>query len=224
MRHLAIAVAVILASFLALSAVGVQATDEQEKTEEKKKDEPKTQPESKMAYVLLDTSKGDIIIELNGEKAPITVANFLRYTDNEAYNGTIFHRVIANFMIQGGGFDKEMNKRPQNATIKNEWKNGLKNARGTISMARLGGQPDSGSNQFFINVKDNPSLDRAQADGAAYAVFGKVHAGMKVVDAIKDVPTGTKGRYRDVPTEPVMINTARRISKEEADAAKARTR
>ncbi len=173
------------------------------------------QPETKETtpvIVRLETSKGNIDIELNQEKAPISVANFLEYVDKGHYDGTIFHRVIPNFMIQGGGFDATMTQKPTGQGIKNEWRNGLKNTRGTISMARLGGNPDSATAQFFINVVDNAGLDNPQRDGAGYAVFGKVVAGMDVVDAIKVVPTATKGHHSDVPIETVLIKKASRLT------------
>ena len=161
-------------------------------------------------YVKMATNKGDIILELNQEKAPITVKNFLDYADSGFYNGTIFHRVINGFMIQGGGFDKNMKKKPTKAGIKNEWRNGLKNKLGTIAMARLGGRPDSATSQFFINVKDNAMLDVAR-DGAAYAVFGKVVGGMDTVEKIKGVPCQTAGGHQNVPTEPVIISAVTRV-------------
>ncbi len=173
------------------------------------------QPETKettAVIVRLETSKGNIDIELNPEKAPISVANFLEYVDKGHYDGTIFHRVIPNFMIQGGGFDDKMNQKPTGQGIKNEWRNGLKNTRGTIAMARLGGNADSATAQFFINVVNNSGLDNPQPDGAAYAVFGKVIEGMDVVDAIKVVPTATKGHHRDVPVETVLIKKASRLT------------
>lgn len=172
------------------------------------------QPETKEAapvIVRLETSKGNIDIELNAEKAPISVANFLEYVDKGHYNDTIFHRVIPNFMIQGGGFDVNMNQKETGKGIKNEWQNGLSNTRGTIAMARLGRQPDSGTAQFFINVADNAFLDEPR-DGAGYAVFGKVVAGMDVVDAIKGVATTSKGPHGDVPVEPVVIKKATRLA------------
>ncbi len=158
--------------------------------------------------VKLTTSRGSITIELDPVKAPISTENFLSYVKAGNYDGTIFHRVISNFMIQGGGFTPEMAKKPTNKPIKNEWQNGLKNTRGTIAMARLGGDPNSATNQFFINVVDNGFLDRPQPDGAAYAVFGKVTAGLDVVDAIRQVKTGTKHGHGDVPVEPVTITKA----------------
>jgi peptidyl-prolyl cis-trans isomerase A (cyclophilin A) len=166
-------------------------------------------------HVLMKTSKGEIVLELNPAKAPETVANFLRYVDKKFYDGTVFHRVIGNFMIQGGGFTAEMEKKQTDPPVENEWQNGLKNARGTISMARLGGRPDSATSQFFINVVDNKFLDEPQRDGAAYAVFGKVVAGMDVVDKIKAVETKTAGAYRDVPVEPIVIEQVTRIDKDD---------
>ena len=160
--------------------------------------------------VTLKTSKGDIALELDDKAAPISVANFLAYVDKGHYDGTIFHRVIDGFMIQGGGFSADMKQKPADKTIKNEWTNGLKNTRGTIAMARLGGNPDSASCQFFINVKDNMFLSQAQPDGAGYAVFGKVTSGMDVVDAIKVVKTTTKSGHGDVPVEAIVVTKAER--------------
>jgi peptidyl-prolyl cis-trans isomerase A (cyclophilin A) len=175
----------------------------------------------------MKTSKGDIVIELNREKAPISVANFLSYVDKKFYDGTIFHRVIPSFMIQGGGFDEQLNQKPTDPPIKNEWTNGLKNNRGTIAMARLGDakpnpeRVNSATSQFFINVVDNPALDQPQRDGGAYAVFGKVVAGMNAVDAIVDVPTTTKttptrNPLQNVPVETVKIESVRKITEDEA--------
>jgi len=160
--------------------------------------------------VKLQTSMGDIVIELNTEKAPISCQNFLTYVDEKFYNGCIFHRVISNFMIQGGGFDKDLQKKATHAPIKNEWKNGLKNVRGSIAMARLGRKPDSATSQFFINVQDNPMLDKPN-DGAGYAVFGKVVQGMEVIDKIKQAATTMKNGMADVPVENVLIQTAARV-------------
>jgi cyclophilin family peptidyl-prolyl cis-trans isomerase len=178
---------------------------------------PPSPPQEEFVYVLMTTSKGEILLELDKQKAPITVANFIAYTDKEFYDGTIFHRVIKDFMIQGGGFQPGMVQKKVEKPIANEWKNGLKNKRGTIAMARLGGQADSATAQFFINVKDNDALDTPR-DGAAYAVFGKVVAGMKAVDAIRAVPTSPRGGHGDVPVDDVVIQKARRI--EAADAKK----
>ena len=169
-------------------------------------------------YVLLTTNKGEIVAKLDAEKAPASTANFLAYVDAGHYNGTIFHRVIPNFMIQGGGFTPDMKQKKTNPTIENEWKNGLKNVRGALAMARLGGNPDSATCQFFINTVDNAFLDRPQSDGAAYAVFGNVVKGIEVVDAIKSVRTGNKSGYQDVPMETMEIVSAKRLTDEEAKA------
>jgi len=158
--------------------------------------------------VTMTTSMGDIVIELNNEKAPLSTANFLSYVDKGFYEGTIFHRIIPNFMIQGGGFTADMSQKPTGPGVKNEWKNGLKNVRGSIAMARTA-IADSGTSQFFINVVDNPFLDQPR-DGAAYAVFGKVVSGMEVVDKIKAVPTGVKNGMPDVPTQTVEIKGVKR--------------
>jgi cyclophilin family peptidyl-prolyl cis-trans isomerase len=169
--------------------------------------------------VLMKTTLGEIVIELNAAKAPISVANFLAYVDDGYYDGTIFHRVMGNFMIQGGGFTVDMEQKKTLEPIKNEWENGLKNKRGSIAMARTSA-PNSATSQFYINVVDNPSLDQPRG-GAAYAVFGEVVEGMDVVDKIKVVKTGAKGLHRDVPVEPVIIEKVTRVKdkpKEEAPA------
>jgi cyclophilin family peptidyl-prolyl cis-trans isomerase len=161
--------------------------------------------------VLMSTSLGDMTIELDPTKAPTTVKNFLGYVDDGFYDGTIFHRVISNFMIQGGGFEPGMKQKANKGPIKNESTNGLSNKRGTIAMARTN-VPDSATSQFFINVKDNDFLDRAQAqDGVGYCVFGKVVDGQDVVDKIKAVKTGSKGGHGDVPVQDVVINSVRRV-------------
>ncbi len=170
----------------------------------------------RMQFVEMKTSKGDILLMLDSEAAPITVANFMQYANDGAYDETIFHRVISSFMIQGGGFTPDMKKKGTRQGISNEWGNGLKNSRGAIAMARLGGDPNSATSQFFINVKDNANLDQPQRDGAAYAVFGRVIDGMDVVDAIKVVPTGQSNGMGDVPTEPVMINSVRAMTRADA--------
>jgi peptidyl-prolyl cis-trans isomerase B (cyclophilin B) len=160
--------------------------------------------------VLLKTSMGDITLELDEEKAPVTVANFLAYVDKKHYDGTIFHRVISNFMIQGGGFEPGMRQKPTEKPIKNESSNGLENKAGTIAMARTP-DPDSASAQFFINLKDNDFLDRKNAqDGHGYCVFGKVVGGMDVVEKIKAVKTGRKAGHSDVPNDDVVIQSATR--------------
>lgn len=156
--------------------------------------------------VKLETSKGDIVIELNEEKAPKTTENFLAYVKEGFYDGTLFHRVIDNFMIQGGGFDEAMNQKETHDPIENEADNGLKNEAYTIAMARTQ-DPHSATAQFFINVKDNAFLDHTAPNtrGWGYAVFGKVVEGREVVDAIKTVATGNTGFHQDVPIEPVVI-------------------
>ena len=155
-----------------------------------------------MEYCVFRTSKGDIVIELDRVKAPISVENFVQYVKDGHYDGTTFHRVIGSFMIQGGGFTPDMKQKDTRDPIKNEWRNGLKNTRGTISMARTS-VADSATSQFFITVVDNGGLDMPR-DGAAYAVFGRVIGGMDVVDAIRNVKTGIKGGMRDVPLEDVI--------------------
>ncbi|MHC4616122.1 MAG: peptidylprolyl isomerase [Planctomycetota bacterium] len=162
----------------------------------------------KAKTVKLETSKGDIIIELDEEAAPATVENFLRYVEEGFYEGTIFHRVIRNFMIQGGGFTANMVQKQTHPPIVNEASNGLKNLRGTIAMARTP-NPNSATSQFFINHKDNKSLDYVANRNHGYAVFGKVVEGMDVVDAIAAVKTTKKGRYADVPIEAVVIKSAK---------------
>ena len=159
--------------------------------------------------VKLETSMGDITLELNPEKAPDTVANFLQYVKDGFYDGTIFHRIISTFMIQGGGFDAKMNQKPTRTPIKNEADNGLKNGVYTVAMARTG-DPNSATAQFFINVADNQFLNHTAKtmQGWGYAVFGKVVKGQDVVDKIKAVPTTTKGMFQDVPVTPVVINKA----------------
>lgn len=163
--------------------------------------------DAKNPLVLIDTSQGKIKIELFAKEAPISVKNFLDYVNQGFYNGTIFHRVINGFMIQGGGFTPDMTPKPTAAPIKNEASNGLKNNRGTIAMARTG-NPDSATSQFYINVVDNEMLNRPSPDGYGYAVFGKVIEGMDVVDKIKSVKTGMKQRMPNVPETDVVIKSA----------------
>ncbi|HMO52332.1 MAG TPA: peptidylprolyl isomerase [Kiritimatiellia bacterium] len=165
-----------------------------------------TTTEGDTPVVIIKTSKGDIKLKLFRDQAPITVDNFLTYVDNGHYEGTIFHRVIGNFMIQGGGFTPDMQQKPTKAPIKNEAQNGLKNTRGTIAMARTQ-VIDSATSQFFINVVDNEFLNFRSPDmqGFGYCVFGEVVEGMDVVDAIRAVPTGRAGPHGDVPVEPVEI-------------------
>jgi peptidyl-prolyl cis-trans isomerase A (cyclophilin A) len=158
--------------------------------------------------VRLSTTEGDIVLELDRTKAPRTVDNFLQYVRAGHYDGTVFHRVIPSFMIQGGGFTAEMAQKPTREPIPLESRNGLSNARGTVAMARTM-VPDSATAQFFINVQDNEFLDAARSrDGHGYAVFGRVSAGMDIVDRIKGVATGNRGPHRDVPLQPVVIRKA----------------
>jgi peptidyl-prolyl cis-trans isomerase A (cyclophilin A) len=188
---------------------------------------PPPDQNQKFVYVQMTTSHGDIYIELDQEKAPITVKNFMTYVDRRTYDGTIFHRVIPTFMIQGGGFTPDLTEQKGDAPIKNEWTNGLKNLRGTIAMAR-DTEPDTATREFFINVVDNPKLDlpRPETGNAGYAVFGKVVAGMSAVDTIKTVQTSTRKsrsnpdeEMKDVPVDPVLIKSVVRISAQEAEKA-----
>ena len=158
--------------------------------------------------VLLETTSGDILIELYADKAPATVENFLKYVNKGFYNGLIFHRVIKGFMIQGGGMNMKMEEKATHAPIKNEADNGLANERGTIAMARTN-DPDSATAQFFINVANNDFLNHKNEtpSGYGYAVFGKVIQGQDVVDRIKSVSTGSYGPYQDVPKTPVIIKS-----------------
>lgn len=160
--------------------------------------------------VLMKTSMGDVKIELDKGKAPVTVENFLVYVNDKFYDGTVFHRVIPAFMIQGGGFDKDMTQKKTKAPIKNEAGNGLKNLNGTIAMARTG-DPNSATAQFFINTKDNAFLDHKSdtPQGMGYAVFGKVVDGMDVVKKIEQVQTTTRAPYENIPVTPVIIESIR---------------
>jgi peptidyl-prolyl cis-trans isomerase B (cyclophilin B) len=167
----------------------------------------------KNPQVKLTTTMGDIVLELYPDKAPATVANFLQYVKDGYYNGTVFHRVISGFMIQGGGMDANLKQKPTRAPIKNEADNGLKNEPYTVAMARTN-DPDSATSQFFINVADNQMLNYKEKTtrGWGYAVFGRVIQGQDVVDKIKAVPTCTKGMYENVPTTPVTITQATIVS------------
>ena len=162
--------------------------------------------------VVLETSQGKMVIELFADKAPATVQNFLAYVDAKFYDGTIFHRVIPNFMIQGGGFTADMEQKSTGDPIKNEADNGLKNQRGTLAMARTG-DPHSATGQFFINSVDNDFLNfkSKTPQGWGYAVFGKVVEGIEIVDDISAVKTKTQGMFQDVPAEAVVVNSARRL-------------
>lgn len=175
--------------------------------------------------VKIETTKGDIVLELDGEKAPITTLNFLQYAESKYYDGTIFHRVIPNFMVQGGGHLPDLSEKTDGlrAPIKNEWTNGLKNVQGTVAMARKGNQPDSATAQFFINVVDNPALDMPR-DGAAYAVFGRVSEGMETVEKIRNAETTSNPKYpggKVVPAEAIVIKSvtlANPINKDKLNA------
>lgn len=161
-----------------------------------------------LPQVLMTTTVGPMTLELDQDKAPKTVANFLAYVENGFYNGTIFHRVINNFMIQGGGFDAQMSQKTTNAPIENEADNGLKNDRGSIAMARTQ-DPHSATAQFFINVQDNDFLNHSgkNMQGWGYAVFGRVIAGEDVLDKIRIVQTGNQAGHQDVPVEPILIES-----------------
>jgi cyclophilin family peptidyl-prolyl cis-trans isomerase len=163
--------------------------------------------------VAMETTKGTIVIELEDEKAPLTVKNFLAYVDSGHYKGTIFHRVIKKFVIQGGGLTADMRPKATMPPVKNEADNGLKNFRGTLSMARTN-VVDSATSQFFVSTKDNTSLDHTAKTprGWGYAVFGRVVEGMDVVDAIEATRTGTVQRFRDVPLDPITITDVKRLN------------
>ncbi len=165
--------------------------------------------------VIFETTMGNIVVELYPDKAPVSVENFITYVDSGFYDGTIFHRVIDNFMIQGGGFDKDLNRKETREPIVNEATNGLKNYRGTIAYARTN-IINSATSQFFINVVDNHFLDNRDEtqQGYGYAVFGKVVEGMDVVDKIKKVKTGIQGGMQDVPQKPVVIITAKVVAQD----------
>ena len=158
--------------------------------------------------VQFQTSAGDFVIELNAEKAPKTVENFLQYVNDKHYEGTVFHRVIDGFMVQGGGFTVAMAQKPTRGPIPLEAANGLRNDRGSIAMARSG-NPNSATAQFFVNVVDNPGLNAPQPDGFGYAVFGKVSSGMETIDKIRALPTGNKSGMQNVPLTPITINFVR---------------
>lgn len=182
-------------------------------TQQEKESMTNQESSAKYPVVLFKTTAGDIKIELNEEKAPITVKNFLQYVNDGHYNHTIFHRVIDGFMVQGGGFDKDMKQKPTRAPIQIESDNGLKNTKGTIAMARTS-DPNSASAQFFINVADNSFLDfRAKnVREYGYAVFGKVIEGMDVVEKMKKVKTTTKGPHENVPVEAIEILDAKVVN------------
>lgn len=166
-----------------------------------------------MSKVRLETSMGDVVLELNAEKAPKTVANFLAYVESGFYDGTIFHRVINNFMVQGGGMEADFSQKETNAPIENEADNGLPNANGTVAMARTM-DPHSATGQFFINVSNNTFLNHTakNSQGWGYAVFGEVVEGMDVVNQMKGVATGNFQGHQDVPKDQIIINKAEKIA------------
>lgn len=207
-KYLSIGLIVVLAVLVLTGVSLIAGCSEEEVTQDKQISEETEKMEAKSTKVKMETSMGDIVIELNGEAAPVTVKNFLDYVEKGFYDGTIFHRVIPNFMIQGGGFGPDMKRKDALEPIINEASNGLKNDRGTISMARTS-HPDSASSQFFINHRDNPNLNYTGENNPGYAVFGKVVEGIEVVDKIAAVKTTTKGPYGDVPAEPVLIKSVK---------------
>ena len=177
-------------------------------------------PDGPKPQVKLETSMGDIVVELYPSRAPQTVENFLGYVDEKHYDGVVFHRVIPDFMVQTGGFEPGMKEKRSRGQIKNESDNGLKNERGTLAMARTP-NPHSASDQFFVNLKYNDFLDRANAqDRWGYCVFGKVVSGMDTVDKIAQVRTGKRGGHDDVPIEDVILKSARRINEPKKDDEK----
>ena len=200
---------VMVLSVLVLTGVSfIAGCNKEEVTQDKQISEETEKMEAKPTRVKMETNMGDMIIELNAEAAPVTVKNFLDYVEEGFYDGTIFHRVIANFMIQGGGLTPDMKGKEAHEPIINEASNGLKNERGTIAMARTS-HPDSASSQFFINHRANPNLNYSGESNPGYAVFGKVVEGIEVVDKIAAVNTTSKGPYRDVPAETVMIKSVK---------------
>jgi len=217
-------------TFLLVSLTFFQTSNAEDKLSEKKEeakkvksqedkkatkgDEKASNKKEKSMLVLFETNQGAIKIKLNSEKAPKSVENFLKYVDEGFYNGTIFHRVIKGFMIQGGGFTPDLNQKTAHASIKNEANNGLKNKRGTLAMARTM-DPHSASSQFFINHADNSFLDfKAESpQGWGYAVFGEVVEGMDVVDKIAEVKTGSKKGNDDVPETTIEVKSAKRVEK-----------
>ena len=166
-------------------------------------------------YCVFRTTKGDIVMELDRAKAPVTVENFVGYVKDGFYDGTVFHRIVPNFVIQGGGFDTKGVQKKNKAPIANEWQNGLKNKRGTLSMARTA-SPNSATSQFFVSLKDNDMLDQPISGGAGYAVYGKVIAGMEVVDQIAAAKRTVKNGMQDWPIEDIVVNKAEMLSKDDA--------
>jgi cyclophilin family peptidyl-prolyl cis-trans isomerase len=173
-----------------------------------------------LEYCVFHTNKGDIFIELDRAKAPVTVENFVGYIKDGFYDGTVFHRIVPNFVIQGGGFDTQGVQKKNKAPISNEWQNGLKNKRGTLSMARTAA-PNSATSQFFISLKDNDMLDQPISGGAGYAVYGRVISGMDIVDEIAKAKRTVKKGMQDWPIEDIVVSKAEMISKADADKAAA---
>jgi len=167
-----------------------------------------TTPAISAVQVEVQTSAGDFVLDLDADHAPKTVQNFLQYVNDKHYQGTIFHRVIDGFMVQGGGFTVDMTQKPTRPPVPLEANNGLRNDRGTIAMARTG-NPNSATSQFFINVVDNPGLNAPKPDGFGYTVFGKVSSGMETIEKIRAMPTGSKSGMQNVPLTPVTINAVR---------------
>lgn len=188
-----------------------KVADKKEKAEGRQEEKAERSAEEPRR-VVLETTMGGIVIQLDADRAPVTVENFLRYVREGFYNGMIFHRVIPNFMIQGGGFMSQMAQKRGHPPIVNEAANGLKNTRGTIAMARTS-EPNSATSQFFINVKDNDFLNFVAGKSAGYAAFGRVVEGMNVVDRIATVQTARMGRHSNVPVKPVIIKSAHIVSK-----------
>lgn len=198
---------VVFFAILLIPSAFLMAGCKQEGSKQGETETKKSEAEGGNPVVILSTSKGDIKIELFKDKAPISVENFLSYAGDGFYDGTIFHRVIPNFMVQGGGFTPDFSQKPTKPPIKNEAENGLKNERGTLAMARTQ-VVDSATSQFFINLVDNSFLDNGARD-YGYAVFGKVIDGMDVVDQIAAVETGNNGMYGDVPKEEIVITSVK---------------
>ncbi|MEZ5463867.1 MAG: peptidylprolyl isomerase [Lysobacteraceae bacterium] len=201
-----------VAALLPLAALAQEATAP---AAEKTASEAATEAAVPATRVAITTNMGRMVVELDAAKAPKSVANFLQYVDSGFYDGTVFHRVIGNFMIQGGGFSTDLQRKPTKAPIPNEANNGLSNLRGTVAMARTS-DPNSATSQFFINTVDNPRLDFVSEQNAytwGYAVFGKVIEGMEVVDAIRAVETGAQGPFqKDVPKQTVIIEHIQRVA------------
>jgi cyclophilin family peptidyl-prolyl cis-trans isomerase len=208
-KYLSVRLVVVLAAFTLTGVSFIAGCSEEKAPQQEKVISEETQEmEAKSTKVKMETSMGDIVVELNEEAAPVTVKNFLDYMEEGFYDGTIFHRVIPNFMIQGGGFGPDMERKDAREPIINEASNGLKNERGSIAMARTS-HPDSASSQFFINHRNNANLNYTSANNPGYTVFGKVVEGIEVVDEIAAVKTTSKGSYRDVPAETVVIKSVK---------------